>query len=340
MRTQPTDLSLSLLRDTVIEHWGLTDPQLTYLPLGFGSHHWNVVDAASGERWFATVDDHRNPRMVVTPAASLDALRRAMRTAAALHDEAGLAFVLAPTPNREGGVLRSIGATAYSIVLFPYVEGTSAPYGAFASEADRLETLRLVGRVHAATGLVPEGLPRRETFLIPRREDLFVLLDDLEAPWESGPYAEGARDLLRANRGDILRAFVRYDALVAAVEADPEPWVVTQGEPHAGNILRTTAGMLLLVDWDTCMLGPKERDLWMLDEGPATDWTVYLEETGATTVSRRVIDLYRMWWDLCEISEFASWFRAPHEATEDTAIGWNALNGYLPIDPAYLELAG
>jgi spectinomycin phosphotransferase len=336
MRTQPTDLSLALLRETVIAHWGLTDPHLTYLPLGFGSHHWDVVDADSGRRWFATVDDHRNPRMGATPAASFDALRRAMRTAAALHDEAGLAFVLAPTPDRAGEVLRPIGETAYSVSLFPYVEGTSAPFGKFASETDRLETLRLVGRVHKATDSVPAGLPRCETFLIPRRQDLLVLFDDLETPWESGPYAEGARELVRANRGDILRAFTRYDELVAAVEADPEPWVVTHGEPHAGNILRTTGGTLLLVDWDTSMLGPKERDLWMLDEGPATDWSVYQHEMGVDAVSRRMIDLYRRWWDLGEISQYASWFRAPHEATEDTAIAWDALSHYLPINPDHL----
>ena len=41
---------------------------------------------------------------------------------------------------------------------------------------------------------------------------------------------------------------------------------MTHGEPHAGNVMRTDEGRLL-VDWDTVALAPPERDLWMLVVG-------------------------------------------------------------------------
>ena len=38
---------------------------------------------------------------------------------------------------------------------------------------------------------------------------------------------------------------------------------MTHGEPHRGNIVVTDAGVVL-VDWDTCLLAPPERDVWLV----------------------------------------------------------------------------
>jgi thiamine kinase-like enzyme len=46
-------------------------------------------------------------------------------------------------------------------------------------------------------------------------------------------------------------------------------WVVTHGEPHPANVIRTPGG-LKLIDWDTVQLAPAERDLWMV-AGPSGD---------------------------------------------------------------------
>lgn len=40
-------------------------------------------------------------------------------------------------------------------------------------------------------------------------------------------------------------------------------WVVTHGEPHPGNVIRTSHG-LRIIDWTTVQMAPPERDLWML----------------------------------------------------------------------------
>ena len=37
--------------------------------------------------------------------------------------------------------------------------------------------------------------------------------------------------------------------------------MITHGEPHPGNILRSR-GRLLLIDWDTAGVALPERDLW------------------------------------------------------------------------------
>ena len=42
--------------------------------------------------------------------------------------------------------------------------------------------------------------------------------------------------------------------------------------------------------------------------------------------------LYRLWWDLCEISLYVAEFRRPHRDTEDTRVAWRGLTTHL--DPS------
>lgn len=336
MRTQPDDLDPTLLQETLAQFWGLDDLALTYQPVGFGSHHWSAK-ATDGRRnrWFVTVDDHRKAGLGVVPEASFDRLDRAMQTTTALHNELGLDFVVAPIPDHTGEVIRRVGETAYSIALFPYLDGTSANYGVFVSEPDRLATLGLIGRLHNATTSLTDLLPRRDDLAIPRRHDLLAICRDLDTPWTSGPYGEQTRLLLRESHSDIVQALHVYDELVATVQADPTPWVVTHGEPHAGNVVNAVDGRRLLVDWDTVALGPKERDLWMLLQGAATDWTPYIDVTGKSVLSNTAIRMYRMVWDLSEIAAYVVWFQHVHDDSEDTATGWEGLNACLPIKPEF-----
>jgi hypothetical protein len=53
---EPKDLDRSELRQGLEYHWDLRDPQLDYLAVGFGSHHWSAV-VSDGTRSFVTVDD-------------------------------------------------------------------------------------------------------------------------------------------------------------------------------------------------------------------------------------------------------------------------------------------
>ena len=67
------------------------------------------------------------------------------------------------------------------------------------------------------------------------------------------PFSREAWRLV-VDRARVLGALLdRYEGLL--VGADPDRFVVTHGEPHRGNIVVTDTGVVL-VDWDTCLLGP------------------------------------------------------------------------------------
>jgi spectinomycin phosphotransferase len=177
---------------------------------------------------------------------------------------------------------------------------------------------------------VPGGLPRREDFALPSRAALEEALGDLATPWCSGPFGERTRDLLRRNAQSVAERLEAYDALVARVRAGPGPWVVTHGEPHRANLIRDHAGGLHLVDWDTTLFAPRERDLGMVLDGERTGWAEYTAHAGPVDLNEEAVALYRRWWDLAEIGIFVAEFRHRHGDSEDTKVSWEALNDYLP----------
>jgi spectinomycin phosphotransferase len=289
---------------------------LDYAPLGFGSHHY-FAESESGTRWFVTLDP-RSRRLPAPPPDVADGLERAFATAAALREQAGLEFVLAPLVTTQGARTAALGSD-YIVSLWPFVSATTLGEGPFASSEQRETVLVLLDRLHNATRLVPPELPRVETFVVPHVDDLRRSLTALEEPWDAGPYGERARAGLRDSRGAVEERLAAYDTLVAMVRSSNRPWVITHGEPHTSNVLVDETGSPLLIDWDTSLFAPPERDLWMPLTGQATP----------DGVDPDALELYARWWDLSEIGVYTFCLRGAHEDTADTRLSLKGLESYL-----------
>ena len=328
MLTEPRDLDRTELEQLLERRWGLRDPTLDYLPVGFGSHHWRSVDSR-GTHSFVSVDDlEAGFQAGPDTDAAFAALDRAFRTAATLRDDAGLEFVVAPLADDEGFVLRRL-SDRYAVRVSPLIEGERSGFGAYETPEDRRRMGAALGRLHAATERVPSGLPRRESFELPSRRALEEALHDLDRPWDSGPFGEPTRKLLHSSAAELERRLGDYDELAARVRAGSESWVVTHGEPHRANVIRDPHGGLHLVDWDTTLIAPRERDLRMVLDDDLTGWDDYRARAGAASLSQEALRLYRWSWDLADIGIFVAGFRRPHERTEDTDAYWDSLAGYL-----------
>ncbi len=327
MKTPPLDLQPRSIALALSERWGIAGASLTYVPLGFGSHHW-IAETPNGGKWFVTVDDLRADHLADNEEASLELLTTAFQTAAHLRDTAGLSFVIGPTPNRNDGVVVRL-TEHFSVAVFQFLDVAPTEYGEFRDPHDRNEAMRLVGQVHNATDQIATGNLRRNTLVIPGRAGLVDAMASLDSPWKAGPYAEPARRLLRESADSVFRKLQAFDSLVSQVMRASSSWVVTHGEPHAGNIIRTGSGQLVIVDWDSVALAPRERDLWMLVNESKPDWTDYRETTATASLSQPTMDAYGKHWDMSEIAIYVAWCRRPHERTEEMVIAWESLQQYV-----------
>jgi spectinomycin phosphotransferase len=315
---RPPDISDSDVAAALARQWPLTVQELSYLPVGFGGYHWLAVDQA-GSRWFVTVSGLTAPWLLDLPAA--------MQTAAWLANEAGLEFVVAPVPTTGGHLVGSLDSQ-HALTLFPHLDAPPSHVDDPFDDAGRSAVIDLLARMHTA---VPTGIqvPSRPVELASRR-GIEQALAAVDGPWNGGPYAAPGRDLLDRHQRQLRQALAQFDDLLSRVEGAGGRYVITHGEPHPGNLLRTPAG-LRLIDWDMTALARPERDLWWVianDQDAArysrwTDWAV----------NRDALALYRLRWALDDIAEFLSEIRTPHQETADTLVAWTALQRTLQALP-------
>jgi spectinomycin phosphotransferase len=319
MRDRPAGLGERKLSKALADGWQLQVADAQYAPVGGGSYHWIVRDTED-RRWFATVDDLDVKRWLGEDRATVaDGLQAAMDVAVALRHRHSLRFVLAPTTGRNGLTVRRLGDN-YAVSMFPYVDGVSGHFGEDMAEGDKDELVGMLAALHACP---LAALPvRRARVALPRRGDLEAALDDLGHPWSGGPFSDQARALLAGSAGQIRRLLATFDILSDHVRT-LEP-VVTHGEPHPANLMRTDSETML-IDWDTVGAAPPERDLWWLvSDSSGGTARGYAAATGRT-VDREALAFYRLRWALDDLSIFACDLRAAHRRTADTEHAWQAL---------------
>ena len=340
MRTRPEDLTDDDLRDGLARGWGFDAASLTYEPVGFGSHHWTAA-TGDGARRFVTVDDlgvRRRDADDTTDAAFVR-LTRALETAHGLREDAGIAAVVAPLSSVDGDVVTRLH-DRYSLAVHPFVEGRPAgAWGEYERGADRLAVLDVLVQVHAATATVG-ARARSDDGVVPNRDVLArATAAGTDRPWRTGPYGEPTRALLAEHAAGVARLFDWYDEVAPRV-LDPRRFVITHGEPHAGNVLLDgDTGAPRLVDWDTALLAPPERDLWDLDAGDRRVLDAHERRTGVAA-DPDALAFYRMWFDLCEIAGYVALFFAPHEETADVAESWRNLQHFLRPADRWPEIVG
>jgi spectinomycin phosphotransferase len=322
VRALPEDFEPDALAGSLAEGWAFDVEAADYAAVGGGSYHWVVTDPAD-RRGFVTVDDlDRKPWLGDTRDAAFDGLRHAFETAVSLRDS-GLEFVVAPMPTSGGEALRRAGPR-YTVALFPFVDGQAGRFGQYETP-DRAAILRMLAEIHRATPAV-RSIARRIDLELPGRRQLEAALRALDEMWSGGPFSEPAREALASRASDVAELLALADRLCAEV-APSADWVVTHGEPHAANVMRT-GQRHVLVDWDTVALAPPERDLWMVTGDGSADVTSYTEATGHR-VDQTAVDFFRLRWDLADIAAFTDVLRSPHRHSADTMKAYNALTEYL-----------
>jgi hypothetical protein len=149
--------------------------------------------------------------------------------------------------------------------------------------------------------------------------DPYVMLGMMAARYRRVRLGTGVTEPFRRHPATLAQAFVTLDHLTGvagwvadyhrlAATTDPATWVTTHGEPHERNLLVGPDGPLL-VDWETVLLAPRERDLRPCGLPGDPD----------------LLRMFDLEWRLDEISQYAAWFEQPHGDGEDDRVSLGGL---------------
>ena len=228
---------------------------------------------------------------------------------------------MAPVPTQAGQPLAPLGP-GHAVTVYPWLDGAASDFAEQLPASEQLTLVSMLASLHNATSLAGAGARVRRPGLA-GRDGLVAALDDLAQPWLGGPYGEPARRLLAQHAAGLGRALARFDELTGQA-LRTGPLVLTHGEPHPGNIVRSQSGALYLIDWDTAGLALPERDLWDVAAPGSAEAAHYTGLTGRP-VSPVASEAYRIRWALDDIRLAVADFRGPHEHTPDTELTWTTL---------------
>jgi spectinomycin phosphotransferase len=313
-----TDVGEDGIRAAVQDGWDVRIDDLRYLPVGAGAYHW-TAGTGDGRRWLVTVDDLDGKPWLGSRRDEVFAGLQTAYTAAIELRAAGAAFVAAPIPRASGRPSVRLD-DRYCVSVFEYVDGEPGRWGEPFTDATARQLVTTLARLHRSEVAAPIA---RRPFRIPGRADFDDALAELDQRWDAGPLAEPARQLLATHADAIVASLADLDAAAVELASASTAVVVTHGEPHPANVIRTDGGPVL-VDWDTVALDRPERDLWMLTASDPALARRYRDLTGIR-LDPDVMATYGRLWGLTDIAAYTDQLRRPHRDDADAERALHAI---------------
>ena len=315
MQHPPADLPDATVAELVAGAWALDVAAVAHLTVGYGSHHWRLT-GADGEPWFVTADEPGSAEGLATLEGAL--------TVAAVARAAGIRGAHASVASTTGALAVPLGER-WAVSVQPWLDGSAGGFGDRLDDPDAVVLVDLLVAVHG----VPPGRTRAavEDGSVPGRdalEDVLRAAGDGRTPPGAGPFGPLVHDAVRRRGPALRRALDLLDASPPVADV----LVTTHGEPHPGNVVRTTDGPVL-VDWETARVAEPERDLWLVAGRTDVDVAaLYTERSGRPVDAGRLAARARR-WALADVADVVPTLLAAPEETPDTAWQVESLLGTL-----------
>jgi len=177
----------------------------------------------------------------------------------------GIKQIIPPLTTHTGRLWASLDP--YNVILYPFVEGYNG-FEVTLSDQQRIEFGSTLKRFHSAN--IPSTLTnniQRETFSPRARNLVRTFLERIENEYFNDPIAAELAAFLKIKRHETLELIERTEQLAQILQAQSSAFILCHADIHAWNLLIDLNGQLYIVDWDTLIFAPKERDLMFVGAG-------------------------------------------------------------------------
>ncbi|MCK6576949.1 MAG: aminoglycoside phosphotransferase family protein [Anaerolineae bacterium] len=284
MLEQP-DLAEVVIADFLRDAYDVPVSALTFLPLGADRNTAVYrADAASGARYFVKLRRGAfDETSVLVPTR--------------LHKQ-GVTAIIAPIPTTAGRLYADLGE--FRVILSPFIDGRDG-WQVDLSDRQWTEFGRALRSIHAAA-LPAEVLMQigRERYASEWRDQVRRFLVRAAAESFADPVSAELAALLRGRHAEIARLIACAEALGSALSRRALPFILCHADIHVGNLLIAPEGTVYMVDWDTLMLAPRERDLMFIGGGlngaksdADREMRCFYEGYGAVQIDTAALAYYR-----------------------------------------------
>lgn len=291
------------------DEYGLRVVQITFLPLGA-----DLNTAA-----YRVVADDETPYFVKLRRGEFNEASVAVPK---FLSELGIKQVIPSLPTQMGQLWASLDP--YKVILFPFVEGRNA-FEVNLTDQQRVEFGTTLKKFH--TAYIPAAMTnsvRRDGFSPRWRETVKLFLARIENEVFDDPLVMELATFLKTKRDETFELVKRAERFALALQAQPLEFILCHADIHGWNLLIDVNNALYMIDWDTLIFAPKERDLMFVGSGlGGNGHTLQEEETlfyqgyGQTQVNPIAMAYYRYERIIEDIASFCEQIFLSDEGGED-----------------------
>ncbi len=236
----------------------------------------------------------------------------------------GARWLIAPLPTRSAAL--STGIARFTAVLYPFVDGSPGWNINLSPEqwAQLGAGLRALHDAEIPPRLL-DGVPR-ESYSPVWRDDLERRLAHLPECGAGDPIARSLVQLIEQHRPTVEHLLERAESLASVLSGRSTVRTTCHGDIHAGNILVDSDGRVCVVDWDTMIIAPKERDLMFIGGGVGGTWNTqgeidrFMDGYGSVEIDAIALVYYRYERIVEDIAVVCSAVFDTHAARSDRAV--------------------
>lgn len=240
-----------------------------------------------------------------------------------LLKEHGVQQVIAPIATQDEHEWTRLNE--YSLALYPYVHGHNG-FEHPLSDEQWVELGSAVKGLHTLAVLedIATTIPR-EDYSSVYRDAVRSLMQHLDSTQYPDQVASAMAEFLQDKIQEITHMLERAEELGAMLQGQQQDLVLCHADLHAGNVLIDRQDRLYIIDWDTLLFAPKERDLMFIGAGIGSAWNrpeeaeLFYQGYGKTEINRDALIYYRYERFIEDIEEFAKRLLLTGEGGKDRA---------------------
>jgi spectinomycin phosphotransferase len=216
------------------------------------------------------------------------------------------------------------GLSPFKAILYPYIEGGNGLETKL-SEEQWVQFGAAIKKLHSTD--IPNALTRgtpREGFSSKWRETVKAFLIRIEHEVFEEAVAVKMALFLNSKSNEILKLIARAEQLAATLQKQPLEYILCHADMHGWNLIVDKEGALYIVDWDTLIFAPKERDLMFVGAGiwdsgrtAAEEEALFYQGYGQTKINQDAICYYRFERIIQDIGDYCEYIFLSDEGGDD-----------------------
>jgi spectinomycin phosphotransferase len=233
----------------------------------------------------------------------------------------GIKQVIPPLATKTGPLWANL--EPFKAILYPYVEGRNG-VEAKLSDQQWAQFGEAIKKLHSTDS--PASITKdvsRETFSSKWRETVKASLMHIDNEVFEEPVAVKMALFLKSKRCEILKLVERAEELALAIQKQPIDYVLCHADMHGWNLI-VDKEALYIVDWDTPIFAPKERDLMFIGAGiwdsgltPDEEESLFYQGYGQTKINQDAMAYYRFERIIQDIGDYCEYIFLSDEGGDD-----------------------